>query len=240
MIQVIEGQVSIFDLPVITPKEEVKKVIEIDKNTDNEIINKYKSIALRIIKCFGGRYSIETEKERIMLYRNGKEDYRTNEVRALLPMDNILFAKEDFKVNDKQEQLLEEFEKTRNIDKVIKRFGDYSYIVITKDSSCGINIHVINNKGWIIDYKDNPIYKDEEVIFKNDKEELQHDKEKNQNNIKTIEVGSVVKVKYQNKEYIGKVVRVYGPGNKTVNVIFNGMHSAFYMDHVESVSEENG
>lgn len=237
MLDVIEGQVSIFDLPVITPKEEVKKVIEIDKNTDDEIINKYKSIALRIIKCFGGRYSIETEKERIMLYRNGKEDYRTNELRALLPMDNILFAKEDFNVNDKQEQLLEEFKKTRNIDKVIKRFGDSSYIVITKDSNCGINAHVINNKGWIVDYKDKPIYKDEEVIFKNDKEELQHDKEKNQNDIKAIEVGSIVKVKYQNKEYIGKVVKIYGPSNKTVNVIFNGMHSAFYMDHVQIAGE---
>lgn len=28
MLDVIEGQVSIFDLPVITPKEEVKKVIK--------------------------------------------------------------------------------------------------------------------------------------------------------------------------------------------------------------------
>lgn len=237
MIQVIEGQLSIFDLPVITPKEEVKKVIETDKNTDDEIINKYKSIALRIIKCFGVRYSIETEKERIMLYRNGKEDYRTNELRALLPMDHILFAREDFKVNYKQEQLLEEFKKTRNIDKVIKRFGDSSYIVITKDSSCGINAHVINNKGWIIDYKDKPIYKDEEVIFKNDNEELQHDNEEIQNDINAIEVGSIVKVKYQNKEYIGKVVRIYGPSNKTVNVIFNGMHSAFYIDHVQIVGE---
>lgn len=233
MISVIEGQVSIFDLPVTTPKEEVKKVIETDKNTDDEVINKYKSIAIRIIKCFGGRYCIETEKERIMLYRNGKEDYRTNELRALLPMDNILFARQDFKVNDKQEQLLEEFKKTRNIDKVIKRFGDSSYIVIINERSCGINVHVINSKGWIVDYIDNPIYKDEEVIFKSDKEELQHDKEKNQNDIKAIEVGSIVKVKYKNKKYIGKVVRIYGPSNKTVNVIFDGIHSAFYMDYVE-------
>lgn len=172
-----------------------------------------------------------------MLYGNGKEDYRTNELRALLPMDNILFARQDFKVNDRQEQLLEEFKKTRNIDRVIKRGGDPSYIVITKDSSCGINIHVINNKGWIVDYMDNPIYKDEEVIFKNDKEELQHYKEKNQNDIKTIEVGSIVKVKYQNKDYIGKVVRIYGPSNKTVNVIFNGIHSAFYMDHIQIAGE---
>lgn len=37
MLDVIEGQVSIFDPPVMTPKEEVKKVIEIDKNTDDEI-----------------------------------------------------------------------------------------------------------------------------------------------------------------------------------------------------------
>lgn len=237
MLDVIEGQVSIFDLPVMTPKEEVKKIIEIDENTDDEIINKYKSIAIRIIKCFGGRYSIETEKERIMLYRNGKEDYRTNELRALLPMDKILFAREDFKVNDKQEQLLEEFNKTRNIDKVIKRFGDSSYIVITKDSNCGINTHVINNKGWIVDYKNKPIYKDEEVIFKNDNEELKHDNGEIQNDIKTIEIGSIVKVKYQNKEYIGKVVRIYGPSNKTVNVIFNGMHSAFYMDHIQIAGE---
>lgn len=237
MLDVIEGQVSIFDLPVMTPKEEVKKIIEIDENADDEIINKYKSIAIKIIKCFGGRYSIETEKERIMLYRNGKEDYRTNELRALLPMDNILFAREDFKVNDKQEQLLEEFNKTRNIDKVIKRFGDYSYIVITKDGNCRINTHVINNKGWIVDYKDKPIYKDEEVIFKNDNEEFKHDNGEIQNDIKTIEIGSIVKVKYQNKEYIGKVVRIYGPSNKTVNVIFNGIHSAFYMDHIQIAGE---
>ena len=237
MLDVIEGQVSIFDLPVMTPKEEVKKIIEIDENTYDEIINKYKSIAIRIIKCFGGRYCIETEKERIMLYRNGKEDYRTNELRALLPMDHILFVREDFKVNDKQEQLLKEFKKTRNIDKVIKRFGDSIYIVITKDGNCGINVHVINNKGWIVDYKDKPIYKDEEVIFKNDKEELKHDNGKFQNGIKAIEVGSIVKVKYQNREYIGKVVRIYGPSNKTVNVIFNGMHSAFYMDHVQIAGE---
>lgn len=238
MISVIEGQLSIFDLPQITPKEEVKKVIEIDKNIDDEIINRYKDISLRIIKLFGGRYLIETNNESIYCYRNGAIDYHSklsNEnsitLRSLLSMDKILFSKEDLKVNDIQNNLLDEIKKSHSVDKVIKRFGDCSYIVIIKDSYYGANTLVINPKVWIVPYTQTPIYKDEEVIFQNEKEEIKND-------IKEIEVGSMVKVNYQSKEYIGQVVRMYGPSNKTVNVIFNGMHSAFYKDNIRLVNIE--
>ncbi|WP_294171853.1 hypothetical protein [uncultured Clostridium sp.] len=244
MISVIEGQLSIFDIPTITPKEEVKKVIDPDKNTDDEIINRYKDIAVRIVKCFGGRYCVETEKEEIVCYKNGKEDYRGEwinfdicKLRALLPMDEILFAKHDFKVNYKQEQILEEFKKARKVEKVIKRFGDSSYIVITSDSKYGVDVHVINPKGWIVDYINMPIYKNNEVVFQNDIEEFKDSKEEIKNDGEEIQLGSNVRVNYHNKEYIGKVVKIYGPSNKIANVIFNGMHSAFYMDHVQKVDE---
>lgn len=242
MVLVIDGQISIFDLPQITQKEDVKKVNDPGKNTDDEIINRYKNIAVRIVKCFGGRYCVETEKEEIMCYKNGNEDYRgewinfdTCKLRALLPMDEILFSKYDFKVNDKQEQILEEFKKYRKVEKVIKRFGDTSYIVITSDSKYGVDVHVINPKGWIVDYINMPIYKNDEVVFQNDIEEFRDNKEKIKNDGKEIQLGSKVRINYKNKEYKGEVVRIYGPSNKTVNVIFNGMHSAFYMDHVEKV-----
>ena len=75
-------KVSINIKTPIFVSDNINKIIESIKSIDNvesisivegkelirgykKIINKYKSIAIRIIKCFGGRYSIETEKERI-------------------------------------------------------------------------------------------------------------------------------------------------------------------------------
>ena len=82
-----------------------------------------------------------------------------------------------------------------------------------------------------------PIYKNNEVVFQNDIEEFKDSKEEIKNDGEEIQLGSNVRVNYHNKEYIGKVVKIYGPSNKIANVIFNGMHSAFYMDHVQKVDE---
>lgn len=96
---------------------------------------------------------------------------------------------------------------------LIKRYGDKNYIVITDDETLAIN-----PKGWILNFKSEAIFNENEIIKD-----------------KVIEVGDTVKVEYGGKEHIGKVVHIYGPGNCTLNVVFDNKHTAFYRDNVKLV-----
>ena len=219
-ITVLEGQVSIFDIlqQTIAKKERIKDASKQERN----FLEKYMSSANRILKLFGGRYAIEFDNETIYLTREGKEDYKSEVYRAALPMDEILMAKADKEVNSIQERILEQMKIENNIEKIIKRFGDENYILITKDNkTIGIN-----KKGWIIPYVNKAIYKNEDIVQKvtesvNETSKNVTKTSKSVNDIDKIVIGSNVEVTYANEKYQGIVTRIYGPGDRTVNVIFD-------------------
>ena len=105
-IKVLEGQVSIFDIP--QPTIVKKEIIKDDSKQERNFLEKYMSSANRILRLFGGRYAIELDNETIYLTREGKEDYKSEVYRAALPMDEILMAKADKEVNSIQERILEQ------------------------------------------------------------------------------------------------------------------------------------
>ena len=234
-ITVLEGQVSIFDIPqqTIVKKEIIK---DKPKNKDN-FLEKYMGSANRILKLFGGRYAIEFDNETIYLTREGKEDYKSEVYRAALPIDEILMAKADKEVNSIKERILEQMKIENNIGKVIKRFGDENYILITKDNkTIGIN-----QKGWIIPYVNKAVYKNEDIVQKvtesvNETSKNVTKTSKSVNDIDKIVIGSNVEVTYADKKHRGIVTRIYGPGDRTVNVIFDGRHTAFFRDNIKLIS----
>lgn len=220
-IKVLEGQVSIFDIPqqTIAKKERIKDAPKPERN----FLEKYMSSANRILKIFGGRYAIEFDNETIYLTREGKEDYKSEVYRAALPMDEILMAKVDREVNSIQERILEQMKIENNIEKVIKRFGDENYILITKDNKT----MGINPKGWIIPYVNEAVYKNTDIVQK---------VTESVNDIEKIVIGSNVEVTYSDEKYQGIVTRIYGPGDRTVNVIFDGRHTAFFRENIKLIS----
>lgn len=224
------GQISLFETSQVTneKKEEIKKVeilLEDNKKLDplENILNEYKAAAEKIIKLWGNRYSVTLGEEIIYFTAEGKEEYRTNTKRAILPLDEIIFSKYDEEVNQLQKDMLEEIKLQYDVDKVIKRYGDSSYIAITK---AGKAISV-NAKGWIIAYENKAKYREEDIINYKDEDVV-------------IEVGSSVKVNYKEIDHRGKVVRIYGPGNETMNVVFNGIHTAFYKWNVQLINTSIG
>lgn len=234
-ITVLEGQVSIFDIPQQTIVK--KEIIEDDPKKEVNLLEKYMSSANRILKLFGGRYAIEFNNETIYLTREGKEDYKSEVYRSTLPMDEILMAKADKEVNSVQKSILEQLKIENNIEKVIKRFGDENYILITKDNkTIGIN-----QKGWIIPYVNKPVYKNKDIVQKviesvNETSKIVMKTSKSVNDIEKIVIGSNVEISYGGEVYQGVVTRIYGPGDKTVNVTFNGRHTAFFRDNIKLIS----
>lgn len=227
-ITVLEGQVSIFDIP--QPTVVKKEIIKESTKQEVNFLERYMSSANRILKLFGGRYAIEFDNETIYLTREGKEDYKSELYRAALPMDEILMAKVDKEVNSIQEKILEQMKIENNIEKVIKRFGDENYILITKDNKT----MGINQKGWIIPYVNKAVYKNEDIVQK--VTESVNETSKNVNNIDKIVIGSNVEVTYANEKHQGIVIRIYGPGDRTVNVIFDGRHTAFFRENIKLIS----
>lgn len=227
-IKVLDGQVSIFDIlqPTIVKKEIIKDAHKQEVN----FLEKYMSSANRILKLFGGRYAIEFDNETIYLTREGEEDYKSEVYRAALPMDEILMAKTDKEVNSIQERILEKMKIENNIEKVIKRFGDENYILITKDNkTIGIN-----SKGWVIPYVNKAVYKNTDIVQK--VTESVNKTSKNMNDAGEIVIGSNVEVTYTGKKYQGIVTRIYGPGDRTVNVTFYGRHTAFFRENIKLIS----
>lgn len=68
-------------------------------------------------------------------------------------------------------------------------------------------------------------------VFKEEKKEISLE---NNNIFSNEDIGKVVIISYCNKQYIGKIVHVYNAG-ETVNVLFDGMQTAFYYKKVNII-----
>ncbi|MDU3522209.1 MAG: hypothetical protein E7F58_11215 [Clostridium saudiense] len=228
-----EGQLSLWDIEI--PIKEVsftkmdekvtvldKKITKMDQaftnlppggTVEEDILNKYMDAALKIIRTCGGRFIVYQDNGSIHFTGKGDIDFKTETHTPILPIDKILYSKHDESVNEIQKKTLERVKNQYNVKQVIKRYGDKNFIVITEEETISIN-----PKGWILNFKGAAIFNENEVL----KDRL-------------VGVGDTVKVEYGGKEHIGKVVHIYGPGNCTLNVVFDNKHTAFYRDHVKLV-----
>ena len=221
-----EGQLSLWDIEI--PKKEVsftkmdKKITKMDQaftnlppggTVEEDILNKYMDAALKIIRTCGGRFIVYQDNGSIHFTGKGDIDFKTETHTPILPIDKILYSKHDESVNETQKKTLERVKSQYNVKQVIKRYVDKNFIVITEEETISIN-----PKGWILNFKGAAIFNENEVL----KDRL-------------IGVGDTVKVEYGGKEHIGKVVHIYGPGNCTLNVVFDNKHTAFYRDNVKLV-----
>lgn len=172
----------------------------------------------RIIKYCGGGLGIELfqDDEYTTLYINNEGIKEFNMKKSkVLPMDQVIYYKGIFKANELQEQKLEEIRDKAL--KIIRRKGDENIILETKDK-----VLSINSKGWILEFNNvQAVYSEDEVERKEVNAE--------------ISVGDTVEIVYRSEKAVGVVTRIYGPGNSTINVIFNGMHTSFYKGNVRKV-----
>lgn len=222
----VEGQLSLWDIEI--PKKEVsftkidEKVTKMDRSftkvtpggtVEEDILNKYRDTADKIIKTCSGRYIVHINNGSIHHTGKGDIDFKTETLTPILPIDKILYSKNDELINEIQKKVLLRLKSENNVKQVIKRYGDKNYIVITDYETLAIN-----PKGWILNFKSEAIFNENEIIKD-----------------KVIEVGDTVKVEYGGKEHLGKVVHIYGPGNCTLNVVFDNKHTAFFRDNVKIV-----
>lgn len=223
-VDITEGQISLWDIEITKTNEKITEVkpfvtVLVSKITKEEILKEYLNSANKIIKTSAGRYIVQKDNENLHLTSSGELDFKTNGEIAILPIDEILYSRNDEEVNDKQMKILEDIKSNKQDPIVVKRYGDKNYIVITKNETISIN-----QKGWISPFNGKAIYKPNEVVEEN-KDILDSE----------IEIGNRVKINYKGLDYIGKVVRIYGPGKCTINVSFNNMQTAFYREKVKKV-----
>lgn len=227
----IEGQISIFDLPaieVLKPKEIIKEQNnEIDKL--DSIINLYSESCSRIVKTFSGALLVELDDKTLYFNANGINEFNLPKDVGIMPGEKILIVNIDKEINEIQKQKLEALKPKQ----YIKRKGDANLIII------GERTIVINPKGWILEYIQEPKYHENEIFSGGFDFEI---KEIEDNIIEEIiemvevefKLNDKVNIEYQGIKAIGKVVRIYNNG-ETLNVEWDGKQTAFYYKNLSKV-----
>jgi hypothetical protein len=168
----------------------------------------------RIIRYCGGGLGIELkegqEYKTIYINQLGKEEFTYNKKSSVIPMDRILFYKESLTTNEIQEDKLKEIKKTLEIKKIIRRKGDENILIVT----AGKVISIIP-KGWVLEFYGVQAIHDEDEV---EREDFSQDIEEIRAKIK---VGDTVEAKHGNKIITGRICHVYGPGNISLNILFD-------------------
>lgn len=227
----VEGQLTIWDIkitqnpaPVTKTEELITKNDTRDTEKDNlttemqdNVVEKYKNYPElnRIIRYCGGGVGIELKAgsnfKTIYINKQGKEEFEVSKKSSVLPMDEILYYKDLLETNDIQEEQLKYIQEKLKPQKVIRRKGDENIIVEFEHK-----VISIIPKGWVLEFQEcKAIYKEDEVI--KDMEEV----EDLENMRKSIKVGDVVQAPYGERIITGRICRVYGPNNMTLNIIFD-------------------
>lgn len=138
---IIEGQISIFQLPiieVIEPKDKIVKEAPIIKsNKLDYIITLYSDTCSRIVKTYSGALLVELENKTLYFNSDGINEFELPENVGIMPEEEILIVNIDKEINDLQKQKLEELMPKE----YIKRKGDANLIIP------GEKIIVINPRG---------------------------------------------------------------------------------------------
>jgi hypothetical protein len=156
---VLDGQIDLFSLtiqePITKPKEKVIiEKQEMEKDTFINIINLYKESCSRIVKTVSGALLVELEDKTKYFNGQGIHEFDLGIDIGLMPSDEIIIVNKEKCFNDIQMEKL----KGINPTKYIKRKGDANLIIPLHDKTI-----VINPRGWVIEWKQKPIYKDNEV-----------------------------------------------------------------------------
>lgn len=226
-INLIEGQVNLFDLPIqdtVNPKE---KIIEIKEDNFKEIINLYKESCNRIIKRVSGALLVGFQDRTMYFNKQGIHEFDLRSDVELMPGDEIILANEDKELNDLQLKKLNDMKVTE----YIKRKGD-SNIIIPGEKTI-----VINPKGWVIEYEQKPKYHENEIFVTEmtiESTDLANKITKVNANITEFQIDDSVEIEYQGIKSTGKVVRVYNNG-ETINVAWEGKHTAFYYKNIKKI-----
>lgn len=218
---VLDGQIDLFNMPIQEPVIKPKEKIIVEKQEirgDNfqKIINLYKESCNRIIKTVSGALLVELGDKTKYFNGQGVHEFDLGADIGLIPADEILIVNNDKPLNEMQLKKLEEMKPNR----YIKRKGDANIIVPGEKTT------VITPRGWIIEWEQKPVYKEDEVILLNVNEEVSDE---------YLNVGDAVEFEYSNETYKGKIVSIYNNG-ETINVIWNGRHTAFYYKCVRKIA----
>lgn len=168
---VAAGQLSIWDSEIIKKPNVVKKIIiEILPEENEKFINPFELTDMqheflknkavmendnlsRIIKYCSGWLGIEFkyDNEYHTLYINkvGNEEFESNKKSAVLPMDVILYYKEEFKINEIQDDNLKGIleDGKSKIKRVIHRKGDENILIELEDK-----VVSLKPNGWKLDF----------------------------------------------------------------------------------------
>lgn len=225
----IDGQISIFDLPaieVIKPKEIVIK--EKDKEIDkfDSIIKLYSKSCRRIVKTLSGALLVELEDKTLYFNASGINEFNLAKDVGIMPGEEILIVNIDKKINEIQKQKLEALKPKQ----YIKRKGDANLIIP------GEKTIVINPEGWVLEYNQKPMYHSNELI--NTEFNLNINEIKDRDNEIAVDITDTgfkvddeVNIEYQGIKAVWKVVRVYNNG-ETLNIKWDGKQTAFYYKNV--------
>lgn len=195
------------------------------------IIDKYKDTCKRIVKSISGALLVEMDGETLYFNKDGYKEMILSDNLPVLPGYIMLVINEDKPVSEKQIEILNEL----NISKCIKRIGDSNIYFLRDQTIC------INNKGWILEYQQEPIY-DKSMIYSLEptvsKETIiLNTNSDNENSTDSMlectdieykfSIGDDVIAKYGDDFIEGTVYSVYNNG-ETINIKWNNCISAFY------------
>ncbi|AGF54780.1 hypothetical protein HMT_16 [Clostridium phage HM T] len=230
--EILEGQISIFDLELNfsqKPKKENIPVVKSHRDKFAEIINLYQSSAARIVKQVCGSLLVELDDKTLYFNGDGVKELELRKDMALLPGDEILVVNQDRELNELQLQRL----KALNVTEYIKRKGDANIIIQEKGKTI-----VISPKGWILEYVQAPKYKENEVfstkIHNENTDSNNKITESDEDHIE-FNLDDTVEIEYEGSKEIGKIKSIYNNG-ETINVSWNGKRTAFYYKCVRKVS----
>ena len=230
-IEVIEGQIDLFNIPIREPikhkEESIIEEQEIKEDNFKEIINLYKEHCIRIVKQVCGALLVEVEDRTLYFNSLGINELELKKDMELLPGDEILVVNKDKELNDLQLEKL----KDMKVTEYIKRKGD-SNIIIPGEKTI-----VINPKGWVIEYEQKSKYHKNELFsteIAKENTDLANKVTKVDTNITEFEIDDSVEIEYEGIKSTGKVVRVYNNG-ETINVAWKGKRTAFYYKFVKKI-----
>ncbi|MFL0167687.1 hypothetical protein [Candidatus Clostridium helianthi] len=220
-LNILDGQIDLFNMPIqepiIKPKEKViVEKQEIKEDRFQNIINLYKESCNRIIKTVSGALLVELEDKTKYFNGQGVHEFDLGIDIGLIPADEILIVNQDKPLNEIQLKKLEEI----NPNRYIKRKGDAN-IIIPGDKTT-----VITPRGWVIEWDQKPVYKEDEVVLRTIEIKVPD---------QNLNAGDIVEFEYEKETYKGKIVSIYNNG-ETINVVWNGKHTAFYYKCVRKIA----
>lgn len=230
---VIDGQISIFDLPmieIIKPKEiSIINNENIKSDKLYSIVKLYSESCSRIVKTLSGALLVELDDKTLYFNSAGMKEFELNKDVAIMPGEELIIANSDKGINEIQKEKLEALKVTE----YIKRKGDANLIIPGEETI------VINPKGWVLEYDQKPIYHPNEIFNTGLNIEDKTMKDSNTDiDVNSTEIGfkvnDEVNIEYEGVKSIGNVVRIYNNG-ETLNVKWDGKQTAFYYKNVSKI-----